>query len=52
MTAFPLHPMKSLYSARHTQQCDHNGMSLRGHSTWFAMSGLWARPFLIGTLCR
>ncbi|KAK0452386.1 hypothetical protein EV421DRAFT_1768672 [Armillaria borealis] len=46
-------PTKSLYSARHTQQCDHNGMNLRGHSAWFAMSGrLWARPFLIGTLCR
>ncbi|KAK0218960.1 hypothetical protein IW262DRAFT_1068208 [Armillaria fumosa] len=27
-------------------------MSLCGHSAWLAMSGLWARPFLIGTLCR
>ncbi len=36
-------PAKSLYSARHTQKRDHNGMSLRGRSTWFAMSGLWAR---------
>ncbi|PBK90773.1 hypothetical protein ARMGADRAFT_292426 [Armillaria gallica] len=29
-----------------------NGTSLRGHSTWLAMLGLWTRPFLIGTLCR
>ncbi|KAK0434044.1 uncharacterized protein EV420DRAFT_1598022, partial [Desarmillaria tabescens] len=41
-----VYPAKSLYSARRTQQCDYNGMSLRSHSAWFAMSGLWTRPFL------
>ncbi|KAK0225149.1 hypothetical protein EDD85DRAFT_940714 [Armillaria nabsnona] len=47
-----MYPVKCLYSARRTQPCDHNGMSLHGHSTWLAMSGLWTRPFLIGTLRR
>ncbi|KAK0224615.1 hypothetical protein EDD85DRAFT_234216 [Armillaria nabsnona] len=47
-----MYPVKCLYSARRTQSCDHNGMSLHGHSTWLAMSGLWTRPFLIGTLRR
>ncbi len=40
-----MYPTRCLYSARRTQPCDQNGTSLRGHSTWQAMSGLWTRPF-------
>ncbi|KAK0445647.1 uncharacterized protein EV420DRAFT_922266 [Desarmillaria tabescens] len=47
-----VYPAKSRYSARRTQQCGYNGMSLRSHSAWFAMSGLRTRPFLIGTWRR
>ncbi len=45
-------PRKVLYSVRRMQPCDQNGTSLWGHGAWLAMSGLWTRPFLIGTWRR
>ncbi len=38
------------FHSRHRTSCEH--LNQFSEAQWHGMLGLWARPFLIGTLCR